>query len=73
MIVTGSGSDVGPCAVRVEHVQDHAGVTFANCQIMAGVEILPSNRGPVKFTASGFWPVDTTREQVVVDGSGTSR
>jgi hypothetical protein len=71
VMVTGSGSDVGPCAVRVEQVQGHAGVTFANCQIMAGVEILPTNRGPVKFTATGFWPVDSTREQIVADGSGT--
>jgi pectate lyase-like protein len=70
VLVTQSGSDIGPVAVRVENVQGHAGVTFANCQMMATVEVAPTNTGPVKFTATGFWPIPETREQARLEGSG---
>lgn len=56
-ILTQCGSDVGPCAVRVDAVQQHAGVSFLNGQFMAGIEVNESNEGPVKFTACGFWGV----------------
>ena len=70
VLVTQSGSDLGPCAVRVVNVQGHSGITFANCQMMAGVEILPSNTGPVKFTATGFWPIETTDSHAKLSGTG---
>lgn len=54
-VLTQCGSDVGPCAVRVSGCQGHAGVAFANSQFMAGIEVEPSNTGPVKFTGCGFW------------------
>lgn len=70
VMITQSGSDIGPCAVRVESSQTHAGVTFNNCQFMAGVEVMPTNTGPVKFTACGFWPVETTGFQTQLAGKG---
>lgn len=77
VLPTQSGSDVGPCAVRVEEVQTHAGITFANCQMpdrvrraMAGIEVEPTNTGPVKFTATGFWPIKTTQSHAKLEGKG---
>jgi hypothetical protein len=69
-LLTNSGSDIGPCSVRVEETQAHAGVSFVNCQFMAGIEIAPTNRGPVKFTGCGFWGVPTTDHHVVMEGAG---
>ncbi len=62
------GSDIGPVAVQVDAVQDHAGVSFVNGQMMATVEIGPDNRGPVKFTGCGFWPVPETGHQARLAG-----
>jgi hypothetical protein len=45
-------------------------LSFVNGQFMAGIEILAANRGPVKFTACGFWGVPTTNSHVVLEGSG---
>ncbi|HOJ33107.1 MAG TPA: glycosyl hydrolase family 28-related protein [Candidatus Hydrogenedentes bacterium] len=70
VLISQSGSDIGPCAVRVEQVQEHAGVSFVNCQMMAGVDILESNSGPVKFTATGFWPIPDTESQAKLKGKG---
>jgi len=70
-ILTTCGSDIGPAAVIVEAVQGHAGVTFVNGQFMAGIEVKPTNTGPVKFTASGFWGVSgVTASHAVIEGSG---
>jgi len=33
-VITQSGSDIGPLAVRVDSVQQHAGIAFENCQFM---------------------------------------
>jgi len=70
VLVTQSGSDIGPCAVRVEEVQEHAGVSFTNCQMMAGVEVMETNKGPVKFTSTGFWPIPETGSQAILKGTG---
>ena len=69
-VLTQCGSDIGPRAVLVESVQDHAGVSFVNGQFMAGVEVAPGNRGPVKFTACGFWGIPTTDRHVTLEGTG---
>ncbi len=70
-ILTTCGSDIGPTAVIVESVQGHAGVTFVNGQFMAGIEVKSTNAGPVKFTASGFWPVEgVTGSHAVLEGTG---
>jgi hypothetical protein len=70
-VLTQCGSDIGPLAVKVDSVQEHAGVSFLNGQFMAGVEVAETNRGPVKFTACGFWGVqDVTDSHVRVRGHG---
>jgi hypothetical protein len=56
-VLTQCGSDIGPLAVKIDALQSHAGVSFVNGQFMAGVEIAPTNTGPVKFTACGFWGI----------------
>ncbi len=63
-VVTQSGSDICPVAVRVDQTQGHAGVQFANGQFMSTVEIGPRNRGPVKLANCGFWGTELTREQI---------
>jgi hypothetical protein len=70
-VITQSGSDVCPVAVRVDHSQDHAGVQFANAQFMGSLEIGPGNRGPVKLANCGFWGTEATREHVRHAGAGT--
>lgn len=57
VVLTQCGSDIGPLAVRVDDCQSHAGISFVNGQFMAGIQIQPTNTGPVKFTACGFWGV----------------
>jgi hypothetical protein len=69
-VLTQCGSDIGPTAVRVEGCQDHAGLSFVNGQFMAGIEIKSGNRGPVKFTACGFWGVPTTDSHAMLEGGG---
>jgi hypothetical protein len=49
-VVTQSGSDICPVAVRVDRTQAHAGAQFTNGQFMSTIEIGPENRGPVKFS-----------------------
>ncbi len=68
VVLTQCGSDVGPLAVKVDAVQPHSGISFANSQMMATVEIAPENHGPVKFTGCGFWPVDATAHQLRLAG-----
>jgi hypothetical protein len=69
-VLTQCGADIGPTAVRVENVQDHAGISFVNGQFMAGIEVKGSNRGPVKFTACGFWGIPTTDSHAILEGRG---
>ncbi len=69
-LLTQCGADLGPTAVRVDGSQEHAGVSFVNGQFMAGIEVGSENRGPLKFTACGFWGVETTGAHAVLDGRG---
>jgi len=71
VVLTQCGSDICPRAVQVDATQDHAGIAFENCQFMGTFVIGPKNRGPVKLTNCGFWPISSTNEQVIVDGFGT--
>jgi hypothetical protein len=65
------GSDIGPCAVKVDATQQHAGVTFSNSQFMAGIDVAETNAGPVKFTSCGFWGVqNVTNHHAEIRGSG---
>jgi hypothetical protein len=70
-VVTQSGSDICPVAVRVDRTQDHAGVQFVNGQFMATLEVGPRNRGPVKLSNCGFWGTEGTQEHVRHGGPGT--
>lgn len=63
-VITQSGSDICPVAVRVERTQAHAGVQFVNGQFMSTLEIGAENRGPVKLSNCGFWGTEATREQI---------
>ncbi len=67
-VITQSGSDICPVAVRVDKTQAHAGAQFVNGQFMSTVEIGPQNRGPAKFSNCGFWGTELTREQVRHEG-----
>lgn len=69
-VLTQCGSDIGPTAVRVDACQDHSGVSFVNGQFMAGIEIQETNRGPVKFTACGFWGIPSTDNHAILKGKG---
>ena len=69
-VITQSGADITPMAVRVDRVQGHAGVQFVNGQFMAGIEVQETNTGPVKFTACGFWPVEETASHARISGRG---
>jgi hypothetical protein len=70
-VLTQCGSDIGPCAVRVDATQRHAGVSFLNGQFMAGIEVGEKNQGPVKFTACGFWGVQKmTDHHARISGDG---
>ena len=70
-VVTQSGSDICPVAVRVDRSQSHAGVQFVNGQFMATVEIGEANEGPVKFANCGFWGTPETKSHVVKHGPST--
>jgi len=70
-VITQSGSDIGPLAVKIDAVQNHAGVAFENCQFMSGFEISPDNRGPVKLTNCGFWSIPQTGSQMMLHGDNT--
>jgi len=71
-VLTQCGSDIGPIAVQVDASQAHAGLAFTNCQFMATVKTGPGNRGPVKFSNCGFWPIAKTGSQVILQGPGTA-
>lgn len=69
-VLTQCGSDVGPIAVLVEDCQPHAGIAFNNSQFMAGIKVVETNTGPVKFGNCGFWPIPTTDWHADLSGSG---
>jgi hypothetical protein len=70
-VVTQSGSDICPCAVRVDRTQGHAGLQWANGQFMSTVEIALTNSGPVKFANCGFWGMERTQEHIRHNGPST--
>ena len=72
VVLTQCGSDIGPIGVQVDASQQHAGISFTNCQFMATAKIGPENHGPVKFNACGFWPIASTGSQAILAGTGTT-
>jgi hypothetical protein len=71
VVITQSGSDIGPSAVKVDAVQSHAGIAFENCQFMSGFETGPENEGPVKLSNCGFWGRPEAGSQMVLNGKGS--
>ncbi len=70
-VITQSGADICPVAVRVDSVQEHAGVQFVNGQFMATIEVGENNLGPVKLTNCGFWGTPETKVHIVKKGPST--
>ena len=70
-VITQSGADICPVAVRVDRTQGHAGVQFVNGQFMSTLEVGESNQGPVKLSNCGFWGVHETKQQIVKHGPST--
>jgi hypothetical protein len=68
--LTNCGSDLGPVAIKVDEVQNHAGISFVNSQLMGAVILENSNHGPVKFTNCGFWGIETTESLVYNRSAG---
>ena len=73
VLITQSGSDVGPLAVVVEKTSYHSGIAFENCQFMDGILIEEENRGPVKLTNCMFvgWAEILGGTHIVNNGKGT--
>ncbi|NIM81419.1 MAG: hypothetical protein GTN53_24520 [Candidatus Aminicenantes bacterium] len=70
VMLTNCGSDLGPTAIKVEEVQNHAGISFVNSQFMGAVILENTNHGPVKFTSCGFWGVERANALVYNRNSG---
>lgn len=70
-VVTQSGGDICPVAVRVDRTQNHAGAQFVNGQFMSTLEVGPQNRGPFKLANCGFWGTPATQEHIRQLGSST--
>ncbi len=70
-VITQSGADITPLAMRVDRTQRHAGVQFVNCQFMGTIEVGEKNQGPVKLVNCGFWGVPETKEHVIKRGPST--
>lgn len=70
VVLTQCGADVCATAVQVDACQIHSGIAFSNSQIMSRVVVGPNSHGPVKFSNCGFWPIDATRNQALLEGHG---
>lgn len=70
-LITQSGGDICETAVQVDATQGHAGAAFSNCQFMSRVVVSATNEGPIKFSNCGFWPIDATASQAIIEGKGT--
>ncbi len=71
VVLTQCGADICANAVRVDASQPHAGIAFENGQFMGTFIVGPENRGPVKLSNCGFWPIKKTNEQIIAQGQGT--
>ncbi len=77
VVLTQCGADGGvegtfTTPVIVDNCQGHAGISFVNGQFMGTTAVLvrPTNTGPVKFTACGFWGVPNSLQAAKLAGSG---
>ncbi|MCL5283362.1 MAG: hypothetical protein M1330_01410 [Armatimonadetes bacterium] len=77
VVLTQCGADGGAdgtatTPVIVDNCQGHAGISFVNGQFMGvtGVVVRPTNTGPVKFTACGFWGMINSIQAAKLAGRG---
>lgn len=69
-LLTNCGSDLGPVALKVEELQNHAGISFVNGQLMGAVILENTSHGPVKFTGCGFWGIAGSDSLIYNNSSG---
>ncbi len=62
--------DVSPCALKVDDSMETSGFTFVNSSFMSQVQIGPRNRGPIRFSACGFWSTKDLETHARLDGMG---
>jgi len=70
-VYTNCYMDITPCAVKVDDVASGSGISFVNGMFMSGIEVAPTNKGPVKFSACGFWPNQGQTYHAQLAGRGT--
>ncbi len=70
-VYTNAYMDLTQEAVRVDAVMQNSGISFVNGMMMSRVIVGRRNRGPVKFTGTGFWAVDGLDSHAKVEGVGT--
>lgn len=71
VLMTHSGSDVGPIAMHVEDSQHHAGISISNSQMYGAIVVEPTNTGPVRFTGCGlFGATEAVRGVAIADLAG---
>jgi len=63
--------DITPCAIKVDHAMENAGISFLNSSFMSKVIVSSSNRGPVKFVGCGFWGIKELDYQAFLEGQGS--
>lgn len=76
VMITGGGPDMCDTAILIEDSQSHAGLSFTNCQIFGSLIVRPTNSGPVRFTACGFFgrmPEGTGNAALAEIDAGRSR
>lgn len=61
-VLTQCGHDIAPYTVVIEALQQHAGVSFVNCQFMGEFLVKDSNTGPVRLNGCGFWGVGPSEQ-----------
>lgn len=55
VVLTQCGHDIAPYTAYVEHTQEHAGISFVNCQMMGEFYVAEANKGPIRINGCGFW------------------
>ena len=76
-VLTQCGHDIAPVTVHVKRLQQHAGVSFNNCQFMGDFLVDETNTGPVRLNGCGLWGVGHetesnrgTRSNLHLNGKG---
>lgn len=70
-VITNSGPDGCPTGLLVENCQLHAGIAWTNGQFMGPLVVAETNKGPVKFSNTGFWGPGGSTADLKGDGTVT--